>query len=237
MPDLNIIARDGTSFHAHVALPDNIAGKVAPCVIVIQEIFGVNKGIRQKCDWLASHGFIACAPDLFHQFEPRIELSDQNPEELQQAFDYFPKFDIDRGVEDIKATLKALRGYQNSNGKVGALGYCLGGKLAYLTSCASDIDACIGYYGVGIEQLLANANSITSPLMLHIAEQDGFVPPEAQAQIKQGLGDNPLVTLHSYENVDHAFTREGGDNYNEAAAKIADERSITFLKEHLTSRD
>ena len=234
MPDLNIIARDGSSFHAHMALPKDIESTPAPCVIVIQEIFGVNEGIRQKCDWLASHGFIACAPDLFHQFEPRIELSDQNPEELQQAFDYFPKFNMDRGIEDIKATLANLRDHNMCNGKVGALGYCLGGKLSYLTSCQSDIDASIGYYGVGIEQLLANANSIDSPFILHIAEKDGFVPPEAQKQIHDGLGGNPHVTLHSYADVDHAFTREGGDNYNAQAAQIADDRSIEFLKKHLS---
>ena len=235
MTDLTIASRNGGSFNAHIALPQTEAA--APCVIVIQEIFGVNEGIRQKCNWLASRGFIACAPDLFHQFENGIELSDSNPDELQQAFDYFPKFDIEWGIEDIQATLKTLRDYKNSNGKVGTLGYCLGGKLAYLTSCQSDIDVSIGYYGVGIEQLLANANNITSPLMLHIAEEDGFVPPKAQAQIHEGLSDNSHVTLHSYAGVDHAFTREGGDNYNANAAKTADERSVSFLKEHLTSRD
>ena len=222
------------NFDSYIALPEGVKnGDKAPCVIVIQEIFGINEGIRQKCDWLAREGFIACAPDLFHQFAPGIELSDQNPEELQQAFDYFPQFNIDQGIEDIKATLNVLRDHELSNGKVGTLGYCLGGKLAYLTSCRSDIDASIGYYGVGIEQLLANANNIASPLMLHIAEDDGFVPPEAQAQIHEGLKDNSYVTLHSYAGVDHAFTREGGDNYNEEAAKLADKRSIEFLKKNL----
>jgi len=231
---LTISTSEGSSFESYIAHPDNVsADNKASCVIVIQEIFGVNEGIRQKCDWLASAGFIACAPDLFHQFEPGIELSDQKPDELQQAFDYFPKFDIDRGIEDIKATLKTLRNHDMCNGKVGALGYCLGGKLAYLTACKSDIDASIGYYEVGIEQLLADAIHINSPLMLHIAEEDGFVPADAQKKIHEGLSQNPHVTLHSYASMDHAFTREGGDNYNAQAAKTADTRSIEFLQLHL----
>lgn len=235
MPEIIIPAKDGGSFKAYIAMPEKLpAPKKCPCVIVIQEIFGINQGLREKCDWLASEGFIACAPDLFWRIEPDIELSDQVPEELERAFQLFGEFDIEKGIEDIRATKHTLRGHANSSGKVGCLGYCLGGKLAYLTACRSEIDTSIGYYGVGIEGLLAEANNISSSLMLHIAQEDEFVPPEAQAQIQEILKNNPHVTLYSYENVSHAFTRVGGDNYNAEAAKIADQRSITFLKENLT---
>ena len=230
MSEINIPTKDGSSFAAYIAIPDITP---APTVIVIQEIFGINKGIREKCDWLASEGFIACAPDLFWRLEPGIELSDQVPEELQQAFDLFGQFNIDTGIEDIKTTKHVLKGHAQGNGKVGCLGYCLGGKLAYLTSCRTDIDASIGYYGVGIEELLAEANNIQNPLMLHIAEEDGFVPKDAQQKIHEGLSGNNKVILHSYPGMDHAFTRVGGDNHDPEAAKTADHRSIEFLKENI----
>lgn len=234
MTEITIPAKDGGSFKAYISMPADVSSdSPAPCVIVIQEIFGVNKGLREKCDWLASHGFIACAPDLFWRIEPDIELSDQIPKELQRAFELFGQFDIDKGIEDIKAAKHVLKGHANSTGKVGCLGYCLGGKLAYLTACRTDINASVGYYGVGIEGLLAEANNIEAPLMLHIAEKDGFVPPDAQTKIYEGLEHNNMATLHSYPDVDHAFTRVGGENYNEAAAKVADARSIEFLTDNL----
>ena len=230
MTYITIPAKDKGSFQAYMAMPEE---KPAGCVIVIQEIFGINQGIREKCDWLASQGFIACAPDLFWRIEPGIELSDQVPEELQIAFDLFGKFDIDTGIEDLRSTYHTLKGHAEGNGKVGCLGYCLGGKLAYLMSCRSDVDASIGYYGVGIEGLLAEANNIYSPLMLHIAEEDGFVPKGAQEKIHAGLESNDFITRHSYADMDHAFTRVGGDAYNEEQAKIADDRSVEFLKSAL----
>lgn len=230
MPNLTIPAKDGGSFDAYIAIPETTP---AGSVIVIQEIFGINQGIREKCDWLASEGFIACAPDLFWRIEPGIELSDQKPEELERAFQLFGEFDIDLGIEDLKATYHTLKGHANSNGKVGCLGYCLGGKLAYLMACRSDVDVSVGYYGVGIEGMLEDAQNIKNPLALHIACKDGFVPPEAQAAIHSKLDSNPLITLHDYKEMDHAFTRVGGDNYDEQAAQLADTRSIDFLRKNL----
>ena len=227
MSEITIPAKDDGSFKAYIAMPEVTP---APCVIVIQEIFGLNQGIRGKCDWLASQGFIACAPDLFWRIEPDIELSDQVPEELERAFQLFGEFNIDKGLEDISAAKHTLKGHAQSTGKVGCLGYCLGGKLAYLTACRSDIDASIGYYGVGIEELLADANNIQNPLLLHTAEEDEFVPKPAQEKIYSGLGGNDKITLHSYAGADHAFSRIGGDNYNAEAATFADNRSIDFLK-------
>lgn len=231
MTEINIPTADGKSFKAYIAVPEITP---APAVIVIQEIFGVNQGIREKCDWLAAHGFLACAPDLFWRIEPDIELSDKVPDELNRAFDLFGQFDIEAGITDIKTTRHVLKGHAQGNGKVGCLGYCLGGKLAYLTACRTEIDASVGYYGVGIEGLLAEANKIEKPLMLHIAEEDGFVPKDAQAQIHGALSTNEKIHLHSYPGVDHAFTRVGGDNYAPEAAEMADSCSIEFLRYNLT---
>lgn len=234
MSTLSIPTQNNKSFDSYICFPPTLKeGQTAPCVIVIQEIFGINKVIRDKCHWLAQEGFIACAPDLFHQFEPGIELSDHNEEDLNRAFDLFGKFNIDQGIKDIQATQNTLRDHPQNNGHVGAVGYCLGGKLAYLTACHTQSDATVGYYGVGIEELLADANNIKSNLMLHIAQEDEFVPKEAQTKIHEGLSGHEKITLHSYENVSHAFSREGGDNYNETAAELADKRTIEFLKNNL----
>jgi len=209
------------------------SGGAGPGIVVIQEIFGVNNVMRGICDRLASAGFTALCPDLFWRFEPNIELSDQVPDELQRAFDLFPQFDVDKGVEDIQATLAKLRTLPQCNGAAGTVGYCLGGLLAYLSATRTDTQASVGYYGVNIDQYLNEANKIDKPLMLHIAEKDGFVPPDKQAIIMNGLKDNPLVTLHSYPNCDHAFARAGGDSYLPDAAAAADSRTVDFFREHL----
>jgi carboxymethylenebutenolidase len=215
-------------FRAYVARP---AGQPKAAVVAIQEIFGVNAVMRKKADWLAREGFLAIAPDLFWRIQPGIDITDQSEAEWAQAFDYFKRFDVDAGVRDIQSTLAHARGMGCT--KVGAVGYCLGGLLAYLTACRTDADASVGYYGVNIPAFLGEAGNIKKPVMLHIAGKDGFVNLEAQAAMCAGLDGNAKVMLHTYAEQDHAFTREGGKHYDAAAAKIADDRTIAFFKAHL----
>lgn len=222
---------DDQSFNAYVARPQNV--EKAPVVVVIQEIFGVNEGIRGKCEWLASEGFIAVAPDLFWRLESGVQLTDKTQEEWNKAFGLMNRFDIELGLKDLQATIDQFRRDENGNGKVGCMGYCLGGKVAYLMACKSDVNASVGYYGVGLEGLLAEAKGIQSPLMLHIAGKDKFSSPEANAKIVEGLKDNQFATTHVYEEQDHAFTRVGGDHYDVEAAKLADGRTIEFFKKNL----
>ncbi|PJB70015.1 MAG: carboxymethylenebutenolidase [Alphaproteobacteria bacterium CG_4_9_14_3_um_filter_47_13] len=219
----------GKNFMAYAAFPEQTP---APAVIVAQEIFGVNQGLRDKCDWLAEEGFIAVCPDLFWRIEPGIQLTDQSKAEWARAFELFNLFDVNKGIEDLIATAAFMNEHPQSNGKTGCIGYCLGGKLAYLMATRSQIDVSVGYYGVGLEMLLNESTNITKPLMLHIPEEDQFVPKEAQAKIKETLQDHPQVTIHSYPGLDHAFTRLGGAHYDEAGAKLADQRTIDFLKNH-----
>lgn len=216
------------AFRAYVARP---SGAPKASVVAIQEIFGVNAVMRGKADWLAREGFLAIAPDLFWRLGKDIDITDQSEAEWNQAFDYFKRFDVDKGVADIQATIDHARAMGAS--KVGAVGYCLGGLLAYLTATRTNADASVGYYGVNIPTFLAEAANIKKPLALHIAGLDGFVPPDAQAQMKQGLSGNSLVTLYDYPSRDHAFTREGGKNYDAADARVADQRTIDFFKAHL----
>jgi len=167
-----------------------------------------------------------------HLLQPGIDL-DYSEAGWKRAFECFQKFDVDAGVKDIAATIKVLRARPEANGKVGCIGYCLGGKLAYLTAARTDSDASVGYYGVGLDGVLEERTNIKKPLMLHIAEQDKFVPPEAQAKVKAALKGMPNVEVYSYPNVDHAFARFKGDHYDKGAADLANSRTLAFLKKHL----
>lgn len=225
---ITINGPDG-DFKAYCAKPGNGQG---PALIVIQEIFGINKVMRDICDGLAEEGYIAICPDLFWRIEPGIELTDQTEEEWSKAFELFNKFDVEKGIHDIGSTISHARKL-SANGKVGAVGYCLGGLLSYLTACRTDADACVGYYGVNIPAFLEGAAAIKGRLMLHIAGQDQFVDAEAQAKMHAGLESHPHVTLHDYPDQDHAFARVGGEHFDADAARIANTRTRDFLKTHL----
>lgn len=222
------IPADAGSFKAYVSEP---AGPPKGAVVVIQEIFGVNEGVRGKADWLAGEGFLAIAPDLFWRLEPSVQLTDKTEAEWAKAFDYMNRFDGAKGVEDIDRTIETAR--KLGQAKVGAVGYCLGGLLAYLTACHTSADASVGYYGVSIDTRLDDAKALKTPLILHIAGKDQFVKPDAQEKIKAGLGGNPLVTLYTYGEQYHAFTRVGGAHYDAHAAELADARTVAFFKQHL----
>lgn len=226
---ISIPGPDG-AFAGYLASPSSGRG---PGIVVIQEIFGVNQVVRDICDGLAAHGYFALAPDLFWRLEPGVQLTDKSDAEWKRAFDLMGRFDADKGVVDIQATIDALRAREGVNGKVGAVGYCLGGLLAYLTAARTDVDATVGYYGVNIHEKLAEAANIKKPLMLHIAAKDEYVPPEAQRKIQEGLAGNPLVTVHLYPEMNHAFAREGGAHYDKACAELANGRTATFFRQHL----
>lgn len=226
---IDIETLDGSSrFAAYCAEP---ADTPRAAVVVIQEIFGVNEGIRRKCDAWAGLGYLALAPDLFWRLEPGIVLDPDVPDQFQQALGLFGRFDQEAGVGDIEATIRAARA--RGAGRVGCVGYCLGGRLAYMTATRTDVDASVGYYGVGIDGLLGEKHAIARPLMLHIAKNDHFVGPEIQAAMHAGLDDHPKVVLHDYEGVDHGFATESGARRDDAAARLADSRTEAFFAEHL----
>lgn len=217
------------SFNAYVSRPE---GTPKAAILVIQEIFGVNAGIRQKCDKWAEAGYLAVAPDLFWRFEAGIELDPDVPAEMEQAFDLFGKYNPDDGIKDIEATIHWIR-RDAGVPKVGCVGYCLGGKLAYMAATRTDVDASVGYYGVMIDQMLGEAKAIAHPLMLHIPTADHFVGPDAQKAMHDGLDSHPKITLHDYEGLDHGFATESGQRRDEAGAQLADSLTEAFFKEHL----
>jgi carboxymethylenebutenolidase len=229
MPESTIETPDGR-FGAYLAKPASVGG---PGIVLIQEIFGVNRFMRDVVDGYAAAGYMAVCPDLFWRQQPGVQLTDQTEAEWQKARQFMQGFDVAKGVADLIATLAHLRGLKGCTGKVGSVGYCLGGRLAYLMATRSDADCNVSYYGVGLQDLLGEATNIKHPLMLHIAEEDQSVPKEAQARITSHLANHPQVTIHKYPGMGHAFARVGGKNFNSQAADKANGRTADFLKQHL----
>lgn len=228
--DVTITTPDG-AMGGYLATPSSGKG---PGLVVIQEIFGVNKVMRDLADGFAARGYFALVPDLFWRIEPGVQLTDKTKGEWDQAFALMNKFNPDSGVQDIQASIDLLRHHKGCTGKVGDVGYCLGGLLAYLTAARTTSDASVGYYGVNIQKFLGESKNIKKPLMLHIAGKDGFTPPDAQKEIVDGLKGNSHVTIHVYPEMDHAFARVGGEHHDHASAELANTRTGTFFRQHLS---
>lgn len=226
---ITINADDG-SFTAYRADP---AGTPRGAIIVIQEIFGINAGIRRQCDLFAEAGYLAIAPDLFWRFAAGVELDPDVKPEFERALALMGQLDQDAAIRDLEATIRAVRGMLPEDGKVGAVGFCLGGRLAFMVAARTDVDASVGYYGVGIDGLLGEKHGIARPLMLHIPVEDHFVDHDAQARIHAGLDDHPRVTLHDYPGEDHGFATAFGSRRSEESATLAEGRTAAFFAAHL----
>lgn len=231
MPDMMIPAADGSgSFSAYVAKP---ALDKAPGLILIQEIFGVNKNMRDWADGFAAQGYYTVVPDLFWRQEPGVQLTDQTLAEWDRAFALLKGFDLDKGMDDLATTLGWLRKQGGCTGKAGCIGFCLGGRLAVLMSTRTDIDAAVSYYGVFLDQHVNELGNIKKPLLMHVAALDKYAQPEVRAKYEPVFKALPSVEYHLYENQDHAFARVGGEHYDAQAAKLANERTSAFLHYHL----
>ncbi len=227
MTSITIKATDGSgTFSAYVVQPKT---KPAGVVVLIQEIFGVNQAMRDIAAWVADLGFIAVAPDLFWRIEPGIDITDKTDAEWKRAFELFQTFDQPKGIEDLKATVAVCRTMDGSNGKVATMGYCLGGRLAFMMAQQSDADANISYYGVGLDGLLGDLNKVTKPLIVHIADKDAFFPPEGRAAVLAATKGHQYAASYVYPNADHAFARVNGVHWDGRSATIANGRSAEAL--------
>ena len=226
--EITISAADGGDFMGYLATPESGRG---PGVVVIQEIFGVNNVMRGITDSFAEAGYMALCPDIFWRQEPGIQLSDQTEEEWARAFELFNGFDLEKGVQDLDSTIETLRGMDGCSGKVGAVGFCLGGRLAYLTATRTKAAAAVGYYGVMLTEHMDE--TISAPLLLHMATEDEFVPKEQQAEIQAALEGNDKATIYVYEGQGHAFARVGGKHFDQASADAARERTLDHFRVHL----
>ena len=227
---VSIQATDSSgSFGAYLAVPKSGSG---PGLVIAQEIFGVNKTMRDVADNYAEEGYVVLVPDLFWRQEPGVQLGHTDAD-MQRAFGFYGGFDEAKGVEDIQATLKVLRALPQCNGSAGVLGFCLGGKLAYLAACRTDAQVAVAYYGVGIEKAIGEIDKVKGRLVMHVAGLDKFCPPEAQAQIAAAARGRPNVELYLYPGQDHAFARVSGEHYGKPAALMAQQRTLAALKREI----
>jgi carboxymethylenebutenolidase len=226
---ITIQGRDG-SFGAYVAKPGAVP---APAVVVLHEVFGVNADIRRHCDELAEQGFLAVAPDLFWRLEPGVDLGVTSDEDWQHGFRLYQAFDRDAGARDAKDTVDTVARLPECSGKVALLGYCLGGLMTFLTAARNQVDAGVAFHGGETEKYLGEADGLRAPLLMHLAEDDEYMPKEAQAAIRSALASKPNVTIYSYPGQYHAFSRNGGTHYDAAAAALANQRTSEFLHQQL----
>ncbi len=227
MTNMTVQATDGSgSFSALLVEPKS---KPAGAVVIIQEIFGVNEAMQAVAAEVAGMGFFAICPDLFWRIKPGIVLTDKTEAEFKQALDYMGQFDQARGVDDLKATVAAARTMPGCNGHVGTMGYCLGGRLAVMMATSSDADVNVSYYGVGIDDQIPQFSTIRAPLVMHIAGEDGFFPPESRAKVLDAAKSVPHIHAYNYAGADHGFARVNGMHWHGVAAAIANGRSAEAL--------
>ncbi len=228
---IEIRARDGAgNFRGYLALPP--AGK-GPGLVLGQEIFGINANMRQTAQMYAEEGYVVLVPDLFWRLEPGVELG-YTPAAFDRALGFFSRLDLDLAVQDIAACLGALRAMEAVTGQaVGYVGYCLGGKLAYLTATRTDAAVAVGYYGMGIDSFLGEADHLSAALVLHHAEQDAYCDAATRQRIAHVLQGRPGVELYTYPDADHAFARLGSEHFHKPSALLAHGRTIGALKKHI----
>jgi carboxymethylenebutenolidase len=229
-PTLEVNTPDG-AFKAYIARPANLP---APAVVVVQEIFGVNADLRGTCDELAKQGYFALSPDLFWRMEPGVDLSDQTEAEWKKGFALYTAFDYPSGVSDIAATLQVARTLAGASGKVGLMGYCLGGLMTFLTTARHGADASVVFYGGNTEKHLDEARDIKNPLMMHLGEEDEYISKDAQREIIASLAGNKFAEVFTYPGCSHAFARHRGIHFDRDAAQLANSRTADFFQQHLT---
>jgi carboxymethylenebutenolidase len=186
--------------------------------------------MRDVAEMYAEEGYVALVPDLFWRMQPGVDLG-YTEEDFEQAFDYFSRLDVDRAVDDLAAAIDALRALPQVSGPgVGYVGFCMGGKLAYLAAARTDVACAVGYYGIGIEDMLGEAVNIKGKLVLHFAENDAYCGAAAREKIIGGLAALPKAEFYNYPGVDHAFARVGGMHFDKPSALMAHGRTIAALK-------
>ena len=227
---ITIALPSGDHMSAYLARPDD-ATEMG--VVLLQEIFGVNANMRAIADVHAARGITAIVPDLYWRQQRDVDLDPAKRADVDRGMALMKGMDQDQAAQDALAAADHLRGLDGGPSRIGAIGYCIGGKLAYLVSMQSGIDAAVSYYGIAIYDALDKAAEPRMPLLLHIAEDDKLCPPDAQARIKAAFGPMPNGVIMTNPGGGHAFARRGGDAYDAAAAHRANQATADFLDTHL----
>jgi len=223
---IQVRARDGGTFSAYVAVPESGSG---PGLVLGQEIYGVNRTVRDTADYFAEEGYVVVAPDLFWRLKPGVDLG-YGEADFKQAFEFYGKFDVDKSIDDVGATMAALKNLPECTGKVGFMGFCLGGKLAYLTAARERPDVAISFYGVGIPELLGEAGNIKCPMVFHCPDLDKFMPPEGVVKLRDAFKGRPEIEIYGYPGADHGFYNRDRPVYHKPSVSMAHTRTIAALR-------
>ncbi len=200
-------------------------------VLLLQEIFGINDSMRSVAHDMRAHGYDVFAPDLFWRQEEGVQLDPSRAEDRDRAQALMHGLDEQSALQDIALAVAHLRGLDTASGSVAAVGYCLGGRMAYLAAAAGLVDAAVSYYGVAIHRSLDLANRISVPVLLHVAKDDHLCDAEAQSDMYAALAFRDNFALHTYAGVGHAFARPNSSHWDAQAAGTANEMTFRFLRE------
>jgi carboxymethylenebutenolidase len=229
-----VVLGGGESFEAFCAVPE---GGPGPGLLLFQEIFGINDNMRGVAVKLAQHGYVVLVPDMFWRLAPRFERNDEAG--MGDAFAMVQRFDFAAALGDIQSTHAHLLSMAQCSGKVGAVGFCLGGGLAFVAATTSrvdgrGIDAAVCYYGSAINDLLGYVDALECPCQFHYGSNDAFIPTEKIMEVEQAVAGRPGVEFHLYD-AGHAFSNwDAPSMYDEAAADAAWSRTLAFFDSHLT---
>ncbi len=215
-------------YEAYLSLPPGGSG---PGLLLFQEIFGVNEHIRAVADQYALDGFVVLVPDVFWRDAPRVEL-DYTGADRDRAMALVTALDKAAAGRDMFSSLAALRARPEVRGKVGAIGYCMGGRFAYLMAAYSDVDAAVAYYGGGIQGQLDVAANIKCPTQFHYGALDKNIPPEAVDSVRQAMAGKD-AEIFVYADADHGFNCWARAMYHAPSAAMAHARTLGFLARHL----
>ena len=216
-------------FAGYLARPPAGSG---PGLVLFQEIFGVNPHIRSVAEQYALDGFVVLAPDMFWRQAPRVELGYEG-EERQRAVALMGQQQPQDIAADIAASVAALRGRAETAGrKTGAIGYCMGGRMAYTAAALAGVDAAVAYYGGGIHKQLELAPRIACPIQFHYAGHDDHIPPEAVQSVREAMAGQP-AEVHVYPGSMHGFNCWARASYHAPSAALAHGRSLAFLAANL----
>jgi carboxymethylenebutenolidase len=221
---IDVAATSGGKYGAYLSLPP--AGK-GPGLVLFQEIFGVNRHIRAVADQYALDGFVVLAPDLFWRDAPRVELGYEGADR-ERALVLMKGADPKLLAEDVKTTVAALRARPELAGKVGAVGYCMGGRLAYIAAATAGVDAASSFYGGGIQDQLERAASISCPMQFHYGAKDTAIPMEAVEKVKAAFAGKK-AEFWIYPDAGHGFNCWDRASYHPASAALGHGRTLAFL--------
>ena len=227
---VTIQSHDGKKFDGYLSLPPTGRG---PGLVIIQEIWGVNAHIRAVADQYAMDGYVVIAPDIFWRQEANVDLT-YDEAGTKKAFQLMQGMNVADAVDDLGATVQTLRSRPEVTGKVGAVGYCMGGRLAYHLSASSAIETAVCYYGGGIQNDLDLAASISVPVLFHYGALDTHIPATAVDTVRAAFKGRPNAQFHVYADADHGFNCWGRPMYNQRASALAHGRTLEWLSTHLS---